>query len=38
MDDDASEFLDSRQPICEDFRIAARIENNPTEPGESQNR
>ena len=38
MDDDASEFLDSRQPVCEHFRIATRIENNPAKPGESHDR
>ncbi|HEV2045024.1 MAG TPA: hypothetical protein VGQ95_00320 [Chthoniobacterales bacterium] len=38
MDDDASAFLDSRQPVCEHFRIATRLENNPAKPGESHDR
>ena len=35
---DASEFLDSRQPVGEHFRVATRIENNPAKPGESHDR
>ena len=38
MDDHASEFLDSRQPLCELFLIVTRIENNPAKPDESQDR
>jgi hypothetical protein len=38
MDDDASEFLDSRQPVSEHCRIATRIENIPAKPGKSYDR
>ena len=38
MDDHASEFLGSRQSICEHFRITMRIENNPAKPDESHDR
>jgi hypothetical protein len=34
MNDHPPKFLDSREPVCERFRISTRIENNPTKPDE----